>query len=376
MLEVAQKLNLPIQLTVGQATTEITVTGQQEASRPATPAAAWCSIRMKVAEYPLNGRQTYMLMALTPGVIFGAGDVRRERLLRHARLGRQQQLQDQRRPPGRQLFLLNGAPISSDDGSWRIAPNVEAVQEFKVMTNTYDASFGDFRGGAVNTTIKAGSNDWHGNVYEYYRNTMLDANSFQSNRTGQPRLFHNQHQFGGVYGGPIRKDKDFVFVSFEGWQEVVPFPINVVTPPMALRDGQHFSDYGMQVFDPLTTHPCTAGSGAASTEPCSGSFGSAFWRNPFPGNVIPQNRISPTGAKILSYYPPRRCRGSCSRTTCRATRAAITTTSPWCASTTFSASTTSSTPCSASRTATSTGRTSRSRARLPATWTTSARSRT
>lgn len=169
------------------------------------------------------------------------------------------------------------------------------------MTNTYDAGFGDFRGGAVNTTIKSGSNTWHGNVYEFYRTRIFDANSFQSNRTGQPRLFHNQHQFGGILGGPVRKDKDFVFFSFEGWQELVPFPINVATPPMALRDGQHFSDYGMTVYDPLTTHDCTVGTGGP--EPCSGSRGSEFWRNPFPGNVIPKSRISPVGAKILSYYP-------------------------------------------------------------------------
>jgi hypothetical protein len=303
VLQVAQKMNLPVQMTVGQATTEITITGQQETIDTADASRGLVFDPLKVSEYPLNGRQTYMLMALTPGVIFGqeqfgasgfsgtrGWDVNNSYKINGAR-------------QGGNLFLLNGAPISSDNGSWRLAPNVEAVQEFKVMTNTYDASFGDFRGGAVNTTIKSGSNSWRGNVYEFYRTTILDANSFQSNRTGQPRLFHNQHQFGGVYGGPVRKDKDFVFLSFEGWQEKVPFPINVTTPPMALRDGQHFTDYGMTIFDPLTTHPCTPGSGAASTEPCSGSFGSAFWRNQFPGNVIPQSRISPIGAKILSYYP-------------------------------------------------------------------------
>jgi hypothetical protein len=303
VLEVAQKMNLPIQLTVGQSTTEITVTGQQETIDTGDASRGLVFDSIKVSEYPLNGRQTYMLMALTPGVIFGqeqfgasgfsgtrGWDVNSSYKINGAR-------------QGGNIFLLNGAPISSDDGSWRVAPNVEAVQEFKVMTNTYDASFGDFRGGAVNTTIKSGSNNWHGNVYEFFRTTKLDANSFQSNRTNQPRLFHNQHQFGGVYSGPIRKDNDFLLFSFEGWQEKVPFPINVTTPPQALRDGQHFSDFGMTVFDPLTTRPCTPGSGAIATEPCSGSFGSAFWRSPFPGNVIPLNRISATGKKILSFYP-------------------------------------------------------------------------
>ena len=171
------------------------------------------------------------------------------------------------------------------------------------MTNTYDASFGDFRGGAVNTTIKSGSQRLARQRYEFYRTTSWMPIHSRATARASRACSTTSTSSAASTADPIRKDKDFVLVSFEGWQEMVPFPINVVTPPMALRDGQHFSDYGMQIFDPLTTHPCTAGSGAASTEPCSGSFGSAFWRNPFPGNVIPQSRISPAGEKILSYYP-------------------------------------------------------------------------
>jgi hypothetical protein len=310
VLQVAQKMNLAIALEIGDMTQAVTVDARQEVIDTSDASRGLVFDPIKVAEYPLNGRQTYMLMALTPGVIFGqeqfgatgfsgtrGWDVNNSYKINGAR-------------QGGNLFLLNGAPISSDDGSWRLAPNVDAVQEFKVMTNTYDASVGDFRGGAVNTTIKAGTNSWHGNVYEFYRTRSFDANSFQSNRTGQPRLFHNQHQFGGVAGGPVRKDKDFIFGSFEGWQELVPFPINVTTPPMALRDGQHFSDYGMRVFDPLTTHDCKPGSGAADTEPCSGSNGSTYWRNQFPGNVIPKSRISPVGAKILGVYPAETVAGT------------------------------------------------------------------
>ncbi len=303
VLQVAQKMNLAIELQLGDVTQTVNVDARQEVIETSDASRGLVFDPIKVAEYPLNGRQTYMLMSLTPGVIFGqetfgasgfsgtrGWDVNNSYKINGAR-------------QGGNLFLLNGAPISSDNGSWRLAPNVEAVQEFKVMTNTYDASFGDFRGGAVNTTIKSGSNALHGNLYEFFRTRSLDANSFQSNRTSQPRLFHNQHQFGGVVGGAIRKDKDFFFGSFEGWQELVPFPINVTTPPMALRDGQHFSDYGMRVFDPLTTHDCKAGTGAPDTEPCGGSNGSTYWRSPFPGNVIPKSRISAAGQRILNVYP-------------------------------------------------------------------------
>ncbi len=309
-LQVAQKMNLAVELQLGDMTQTVTVDARQEVIESSDASRGLVFDPVKVAEYPLNGRQTYMLMSLTPGVIFGQETFGASGFsgTRGWDVNNSYKINGSRQ--GGNLFLLNGAPISSDNGSWRLAPNVDAVQEFKVMTNTYDASFGDFRGGAVNTTIKSGSNAWHGNVYEFYRTRSFDANSFQSNRTGQPRLFHNQHQFGGVAGGPIRKDKDFVFGSFEGWQELVPFPINVTTPPMSLRDGQHFSDYGMRVFDPLTTHDCKAGSGAADTEPCGGSNGSTYWRNQFPGNVIPKSRISAAGAKILGVYPAETVAGT------------------------------------------------------------------
>ena len=296
VLEVAAKVNLPLQLTVGQMSQEVTVVGQQEIIDTTSADRGLVFDPIKTQEYPLNGRQTYMLLALTPGVVFtqeqfGASgfsgtrgwDVNSSYKINGARTGQN-------------MFLLNGAPITDNtSGNWQLAPNVEAVQEFKVMTNTYDSSYGRFGGGVVNTTLKSGSNSWHGDVFEYWRNRVLDANTFQNNLIGSPKGFHNQHQFGGVVGGPVRKDKDFVFVSFEGWQEVVPFPALSSTPPVALRDGQHFTDFGYKIFDPLTTHPCTAADGNCQ--------GQAFIHNPFANNVIPSSRISPVGAKILSYYP-------------------------------------------------------------------------
>ncbi|HYP05311.1 MAG TPA: carboxypeptidase regulatory-like domain-containing protein, partial [Bryobacteraceae bacterium] len=293
-LRVSDKVNLGFQLTVGQVTQEVTITAQQEVLETASADRGLVFDALKTREYPLNGRQTYMLLALTPGVVFtqeqfGASgfsgtrgwDVNSNYKINGARTGQN-------------LFLLNGAPISDQNGMWQLAPNVEAVEEFKVMTNTYDASYGRFGGGVVNTTLRSGSNEWHGNVFEFFRNRVFDANSFQNNLTGAPRGFHNQHQFGGVVGGPIRKDKDMVFFSFEGWQEVVPFPALSSVPPTLLRDGQHFTEFGYRIFDPLTRRLCG---------PPDNCAGQAYISDPFPGNVIPQNRISPIGAKILSYYP-------------------------------------------------------------------------
>ncbi len=300
-LAVGARLNLPLQLTVGQATTEVTVTGQQELINTADANRGLTFDPVKTQEYPLNGRQSYMLLALTPGVIFvqeqfGASgfsgtrgwDVNSSYKFNGARSGN-----------GNNAFLLNGTLISDNGSQWDFAPSVDAIQEFSAMTTIYDAQYGHEAGGVVNTVIKSGSNNWHGTAFDYLRNRVLDANTFGNNLVGAPKGRHNVNQFGGTFGGPIRKDKDFLFASFEGWQEVIPFPgAGVTAVPLDLRDGQHFSNYNMTVFDPLTTHPCNG-----TTEPCSGSTGSTYWRNPFPGNVIPQNRISPVAAKILSYLP-------------------------------------------------------------------------
>lgn len=295
ILMTADKRELKFVLQVGELTQEITVTGQVEALDTATASRGLNFDPVKTQSYPLNGRQTYMLMALTPGVIFtqeqfGASgysgtrgwDVSNAYKINGGR-------------PGESQFLLNGAPISDKDGTWQLAPNTEAVQEFKVMTNTYDAQFGKFTGGIVNTTIKSGTNDWHGSVFEFMRNSVLDANTTQNKMADKPKGKHNTHQFGGVIGGAIRKDKDFIFYSQESFREVVPFPIVSTTVPMLMRDGQHFNDFGQKVYDPLTTHLC-GGAG----EPCSNSL---YYRSPFPGNVIPLSRINPIGQKILSLYP-------------------------------------------------------------------------
>ncbi len=301
-LAVSQVLNMPIQLTIGQSATEVTVTGQQEVIDTADADRGLVFDSIKTQELPLNGRQSYMLLELTPGVIFGqqqfgasgfsgtrAWDVTNEYKFNGARQGN-----------GNNAFNMNGTIISDNGSQWDFAPSVDAIQEFKAVTTTYDASIGHEAGGAVYTTIKSGSNNWHGTLYDYVRNSVLDANYFQSNFAGQPKGRLEVNQFGGTVGGPVRKDKDFMFLSFEGYQEAIPFPgAGTTTIPLDLRDGTNFAKYGITVYDPLTTVPCDN----SAARPCSGSNGSTYWRSPFPNDVIPANRVSPVAEKILSFVP-------------------------------------------------------------------------
>lgn len=294
VLQVNDKQNLPATLQVGAAATEMTVSAAQELIQSTSADRGLVFDPIKTQDLPLNGRQSYMLLALTPGVIFtqqqfGANgfsgtrgwDTNGSYRINGGRSGTNQ-------------FLLNGAPISVN-GSWQLAVNVEAIQEFKVQTSTYDAQYGRTAGGTVNTILKSGTNALHGDVFDYWRNSVLDANTIQNNANGSPKGLHNQHQYGGIVQFPVRKDKDFVMLSFEGWKEVVPFPTQQSTPPLDIRDGQHFSEYGIKIYDPTTSRPCTAADNCPK--------GSNYVRSPFPGNIIPANRISPIGAKILSLYP-------------------------------------------------------------------------
>ncbi len=155
VLQVAEKLNLPIAMEVGAVTESVTVFGEQELIQTASASRGLVFDPIKMQEIPLNGRQSYMLMRLSPGVMFTqrtfgstgfsgtrAWDVNGSYTMNGGRTGTNQ-------------FLLNGAPISTD-GTWNLAPNVEAVQEMKIMVNTYDSQYGRSGGGHVNTTLRSG----------------------------------------------------------------------------------------------------------------------------------------------------------------------------------------------------------------------------
>jgi Carboxypeptidase regulatory-like domain len=295
-LLVAQRLDLDFKLEVGGINSEITVTEEVEALQTADASGGLNFDSTMVSEYPLNGRQIYMLLDNTPGVLFTQEQFGSSGFSGTRGWDANGSYVMNGGVQGTNSFSLNGAPVSLT-GSWQVAPNADAVQEFKVMVNTYDAGIGRTGGGSVNTTIKSGSNRTTGTLFNYMRNSILDANYTQNNQVGAPRGKHITNQFGGTLGTKLRRNREFIFLSFEGFREVVPFPVVASVPPMDLRDGQHFTEYKMTIYDPATGHPCV------SRVDVSGTCSSSFIRNPLPGNVIPANRMSAIGQKILAYYP-------------------------------------------------------------------------
>ena len=167
-----------------------------------------------------------------------------------------------------------------------LRPNVEAIKEFKVQTNLYSADQGRNPGGQINVVTKSGGNTMHGVVYEFLRNAKFDANNFFANRAGQDKPPFEQNQFGGAIGGPIIANKTFFFADYDGFrQELGRVFVNTV-PTAKMRQGD-FSEVGT-IFDPLTTVVAPGG---------------AMTRQPFAGNLIPQNRWDPVTAKLMNAYP-------------------------------------------------------------------------
>jgi hypothetical protein len=304
-LEADDTLSLPMILEIGKVSEHVTVSSDADKVQTSTASRSYKWDPAKLKEMPLIGRQAYSLISLTPGVIFtqeqfGTSgfvnlrgfDINAAFIINGGILGTNQ-------------FLLNGAPISLT-GSWQYTPSIDSIQEFKVLTNNYDAQFGRTGGGIVSTTLKSGTNTWNGTVFEYFHNAVFDANTIENNREGAPIGKHNTHQFGGAIGGPIRKDKDFIFASYEGFREVAAYPIVSDTPPLDIRNGRTFSKYGYKVYDPLTAHFCKAGVDTpAANVACLGTY----IRTQFPNNVIPASRISSIGQSILALYPAPNARG-------------------------------------------------------------------
>lgn len=265
VLSIGQTLSLNFVLRPGAQVETITVVAENAQLLDSTTSTLGEVITEKpVQNLPLNGRDYLDLVPLSAGVTPP--------------------------PPGGNVYNVNGTRGSGTayliDGvdvtgptndPVRILPNLEAIGEFKITTNNFDAEYGRSLGGIVNAHIRSGTNAWHGSVFEYFRNTVLDARNFFDTE----RLPYNFNQFGGSLGGPILRDKLFVFGDYQGVRSrsSVTHFTNV---PTVAEDHGDFSDLlpGTIIYDPTT-----------------------FPRVPFQNNLIPQNRLDPAAALMFSLLP-------------------------------------------------------------------------
>jgi len=162
-------------------------------------------------------------------------------------------------------------------------PALEAIETVNVVTNNFDAEQGLAGGAAINVQIKSGTNRLRGSAYEYNFNEKMRAQNYFT-PAGTTKGRWREDQFGGTLGGPIRRNRLFYFVAYEGTRQDRDVPRTVSVPTDAVRRGD-FSNTGATIYDPLTGNPDGSG------------------RTPFPGNVVPQDRISAVASKILPYLP-------------------------------------------------------------------------
>ncbi len=225
---------------------------------------------------PLNGRNFSQLALLLPGVMTTAPDTFTEP--KNFGQGRPY-VNGQREQENN--FTLDGVDMNEAvDNLLPYQPNPDALAEIRVETNNYSAEFGNVAGAVIGSTIKSGSNDFHGNAFEYWRDSSLAANSWDNNRAGAEKAKLKQNTFGGTFGGPLMKNKLFFFGDYQGFRRDKPGEQVVSVAPVAWRQGD-FSGVGVTIRDPLTGQP-------------------------FPGNIIPQSRFSPIAKAILAnqtLYP-------------------------------------------------------------------------
>jgi hypothetical protein len=305
-LTVGQTATLDLSLELGSVTSSVVVTAETPLVEDANSNRGALVDEESVKEYPLNSRNPFMLAMLTPGVNFD-GELTYQRPFDNGAIanwsvnGSSQKME----------FLIDGAPNNSQAGGNNIAfvPPVDAVQQFRIQTSAYDAQYG--RGaGAVNVALKSGGNRLHGSIYEFARRSAWDANSFQNKArcvsldakggcVGAPKDGHYLDQYGFQLDGPVYlphlyngRNQMFFLVNYERYREGSPQPLVLSVPAPEMRQGDFTklvdaNGRKITIYDPNTGH----------------TVGSSWVRNPYPGNVIPREQISPAAALLIKYFP-------------------------------------------------------------------------
>jgi hypothetical protein len=309
-LEVNQVLTLNATLQAGGIQEVVEVTSQAPlVDTTSTQLGAVVDDRT-VSELPLNARDTYQFLQLQPGVMSTVGTG--NSIVYGSDKSGSVSVNGGR---GRaNNFSVNGGDANDQFVNLpTVQPSPDSIAEFRVLTNTFDAEYGRNSGSVVNVITKSGTNDIHGDLYEFFRNTKLNANPYcftavDGVSCDKPQF--NQNQFGGTLGGPIKKDRTFFFTSYEGRRvrEGIRSPL-VFVPTAAERPsaGHLFADFSAEsTFTGTLTNAyalnqrpnCTTALGSAGSIP-DGQLYSAL----FPGNQIPLGCLDPTAVDLLQYVP-------------------------------------------------------------------------
>jgi hypothetical protein len=265
-----EKARIDFDLGIGDVREHVTVAADASILRAETASLGQVVEHEQIVQLPLNGRTFIMLATLAPGVAL---------------------------PPGTQFPRINGgrprtneylfdgiSVLQPEPGQVAFSPVIDAIQEFKIESNSAPAEFGRFNGGVINLTTKSGTNVFHGVGFEFFRNEGLNArNFFQSANRVKPD--YRRNQFGGTFGGPLAADRTFFFMDYQGQRQSIGRTVTSTVPTVLQRQGV-FSE-SIAGRDPVIYDPATGGA----------------VRMPFAGNTIPIGRIDPVALALLQRYP-------------------------------------------------------------------------
>ena len=313
--QTTSRIDIPLQ--VGEVTQTVEVTAQTPLLQPESSSLGQVVDERKTTTLPLNGRNPLNLVALVPAVVPQGGSLNNPNGQNPFAWGNYQIGGGM---ANQSMVWLDGSPVN---GSYinvtALIPTQDSLQEFKVATNNLSPEYGRFAGGVVNFTTKSGTNELHGGAWEFLRNKVLDANTFNNNASGVPRGAFTQNQFGFNVGGPViipkvfnGKNKTFFFVDYEGFRLRQGVSYTETVPTAAERGGNLgalATAQNKSIYDPLTT----CGTGAPGTPVCATGV-PVGTRQQFAGNVIPTNRINPTSLTLLKLFPMPNAAGTATGT--------------------------------------------------------------
>ena len=287
-LAVSQIAEIEVPLQIGSTSDTVEVNADVSQVETSTGTISGLIENRSIVNLPLNQRNPYALVFLLPGATGSVGTAYNSANI-SINGGR----------PGSMDILVDGIPASPPLANpiqgFAVFPSVDAVDEFKVLSNGYSAEFGRSGSGIINLILKSGTNAVHGSLYDFVRNSALDANDWFSKFNNKALPSFSRNQFGGSIQGPVYlprlydgRDKTFFLFSYEGLRQGTGSSMSMVVPTAAERSGD-FSAAGIPaIYDPTTT--VSNGSGG-------------YTRTAFGGNKIPTGRLNAVALNVAKYYP-------------------------------------------------------------------------
>ncbi|HTS25914.1 MAG TPA: carboxypeptidase regulatory-like domain-containing protein [Bryobacteraceae bacterium] len=290
-LELNQTAKIDIVMTIGQVSQSVEVSGAAPLLQTQTTELGTVMDSHSIGALPLETRNYNQLALLMPGAVatspgsFNTGQKTFNAGRPNINGNREQA----------NYYILDGMDNNEFvDNNVAYSPNIDAIQEFNVITNNPSAEFGHFLGGVINVSTKSGTNQFHGDLFEYLRNDFFNANEWSRNFNGLPTQRQRWNEFGGTVGGPIRHDKLFFFADYQGSRFDTPASAQTITTFTAQQLTGNFSDIqGLQLHYPGTTVPMPANLNQAAICAAGQQMGSAPCIT----------GLSPTAFKILAALP-------------------------------------------------------------------------